>query len=603
MSRRWGISGLRGHAAVSEGSSAGGSGIEAPGDDPVPQPGAARDGLPESPPKASRRTALIIGSAALVFGAAVVAAGVSAVVRPAAPRPEYTSLPRQPCALVSAAELARYLPGATGTQLSTESSPGTVKLGGCKWLSTSGGEDRTLTAGAIVFRSADPIGDARQSYQDTVARFACRCKGITVSSQNITGLGDQATEVFVAAAPDANPASSPNASTPGTSLVVLSSNAMVIIRINTTGTASGAPLTSPPSTAQLAGMISMARGTLAVLASPASVRPAAAGPLTPEPRYGGRPDPCKLISVATLARYAPGTTLIPTSTPGSSAGGCTWGTDGITSILLTLMVFPSARGALQQYDLDAGALVYSVPGVTVTGAQELPDVGENAEAIFQSKSGKPAVNMIVWSGNAELNVTYTGTGVPAGANRATLLAGAIAISRDGLAALARPAASAYQQGPLYATPAHPCQLVRASTLARYAPGAVVEPLPAGGSADLGNCGWTASNGDLFLTVSIYSDLDSAESGFEFDVQFAHHAPDSTYDGEQQVTGLGQQATAVFGTGIQGTPQVDLYAWSGNAVVEMNISDDPFASASLSRAGKLAADVAMIRDALAALHRT
>jgi hypothetical protein len=585
---------------------AGGAGVEAAGAGTAdaqepPVPGRWSRRLPSW----ARRRPVITTTGAGVLVAVVIALVVFATTRPPAPQAEYTSLPRQSCTLVSPAELARYLPGATGTPLSADSNVRTVKAGGCRWLSTSGGEDRTLTAAAFIFRSADPVTGARQSYHATVARLLCRCKGVTVSSQNITGLGDQATEVFIAVAPDANPARSPNASAPGTHLLVLLGNALVIIDMNTTGTASGAFLTSPPSAAQLAGMISMARTSLAILASPGSLPATAIGPLSPEPHYGGRPDPCKLVSAATLARFAPGTTLTPTSTPGSSPSSCSWATAGTPGVLLNLTLFPTVQDALHHYDMDAGAFVQGVNDVTVTGVQELPDVGEGAEAIFQSQSGDNAVNLLVWSGNAELSVTYTDirSGVPAKADRATLLAGAIAMSRDGLAALAQPAASAYQQGPLYATPSHPCQLLRASTLARYAPGAVVGPLPAGGPADLKNCAWNASNADLFLTVTTYLDPDTAEGGFEFDLQLAHHAPDTTFSGEQQVTSLGQQATAVFGTGLENTPQVDLYAWSGNAVVEMIFSDSPFGSASLNRAGKLAADIAMIRDVLAGLHRT
>jgi len=239
---------------------------------------------------------------------------------------------------------------------------------------------------------------------------------------------------------------------------------------------------------------------------------------------------------------------------------------------------------------------------TVTGVQELPDLGDSAEAIFQSQSGDHDVNMLVWSGNAELNLTYTGLGSAVSSDRATLLAGAIAMARDGLAALARPAASAYQQGPVYASPGHPCRLVRASTLARYAPGAVVGPLPVGGPADLSDCAWNASNGDLFLTVTTYPDPDHAEGGFEFDVQFAHKPGDTTFHGEQQVNSLGQQAAAVFVTDPDNGPEVDVYAWSGNVSVEMSYSDSPLAGPPLSRAAKLAADIAMLRDVLAGLSR-
>ena len=227
-------------------------------DGPAPEPGTGEESPAPGrwsrwlPPWARRRPAIAATSAG-ILAAAAVALVVFAVTRPSAPRLEYASLPGQPCALVSSAELARYMPGATGTPVNANTSFPTVKIGGCKWSSTSGGEDRTLGAAAFVFGAPGAISDAQQSYRHTLADLGCRCKGVTVSRRTVTGLGDEATELFIAAAPDANPASAPNATSPGNTLIVHSSNAMVIISLNTTGTASGAPLASPPSAVQLAG--------------------------------------------------------------------------------------------------------------------------------------------------------------------------------------------------------------------------------------------------------------------------------------------------------------------------------------------------------------
>jgi len=67
-----------------------------------------------------------------------------------------------------------------------------------------------------------------------------------------------------------------------------------------------------------------------------------------------------------------------------------------------------------------------------------------------------------------------------------------------------------------------------------------------------------------------------------------------------VTGVGQQAEAIFGT-LNGSPSVTLYAWSGNAEVDISVTDLDFGTP-LSQAGKLAADIAMARDVLTRLHR-
>jgi hypothetical protein len=65
--------------------------------------------------------------------------------------------------------------------------------------------------------------------------------------------------------------------------------------------------------------------------------------------------------------------------------------------------------------------------------------------------------------------------------------------------------------------------------------------------------------------------------------------------------VGEQATAIFQTTMGNTPAVDLFVRSGNATLEMDASDVGITPPP-SRAGKLAADIAMARDALAALHR-
>ena len=554
-------------------------------------------------PRWVRRRPRIAAVTAGVLAAAVIAAIVYAVTQPSAPRPAYASLPKQSCALVSSAELAKYLPGATGMPLSVDTGNNTTKNDVCKWFSTTGGEDRTLVAQAIIFRSSSAISQAQQSYRGLVSFLECHCPGVTVSTQPVTGLGDQATEVFVVAGPDAKADTSSNADSPGASLLVRSSNAVISLNLNTTAAATGASRSSPPGSAQSAGMISLARGILAVLARPASISSASIAHVSAEPHYAGPADPCRLIGQATLARYAPGAAVTPTSSPGTSPSSCAWESDG-ARILLNLTTFPSPLGAQQRYSLEAGALSRSVSGLTVTGAQVLDDLGEGATAAFQRRDEDNAVEVLVWSGNADLDVIYTGLASAGSAkpDRATLTTGAIAMARDGLAALANPSVSSYPQGPHYARPSDPCRLVRASTLASYAPGASVEQLPAASGTNLSNCAWGAQSGNLFLSVTTYSDTDSAQGGLEFDIQFAHKNPgDQAFKGSQPVRGLGEQAIAIFETTMGNSPGVDLYVWSGNVVVEMSYSDVPFGGPPLSRAGKLAADIAMARDVLAGLR--
>src|SRR5690348_10148635 len=109
---------------------------------PAPEP-APPGRLTRVLPHWARRRPLAAAVGAGVLAAAVIAGVVLLVVRPSAPQPRYASLPGQSCALVSPADVAKYLPGAKGTPQSTGQSS-TAKAGVCKWSAPAGGEDRTL---------------------------------------------------------------------------------------------------------------------------------------------------------------------------------------------------------------------------------------------------------------------------------------------------------------------------------------------------------------------------------------------------------------------------------------------------------------------------
>ncbi len=559
-------------------------------------------------PSWARRRPLLTGFGAGIVTAALIAGGVYEVQLPSGPpRGAYTLPPKQPCAMISAAELAKYLPGATATP-ETIAVTGPFKERLCKWSSTTGNEATTLTAYVAVFSSSSSVSLAQQAYHDLAANFGCHCRGVTATTRAVPGVGDQATEAFVAAAPEANFDSSPSAGLPGTSLVVRSSNAVAGLTLDTTATDTGAPLAKPPSDAQLAAMISMARSVLAGLAQPGSAPGAASAPLSPEPHYAGRRDPCRLITGGTLARYAPSATLELGQLPSSSqdqrqSAGCTWSSDD-TFVLLTLNTFPGAASAWQYYQADAASLGRSGNGVT--GTQWLPDIGESAAAIFMTESGHAGVEMLVWSGNVELQDWYTSTSGPS-RPRADLLAGAIAMSRDSLAALSSPAASSFLPEPRYASPRDACALIKPSTLARYVPGATVDKFPTtgGGSAvpQSSGCDWTADSTGILLTVTIAADPDSATGFYQFGIREDKKNQDgSKFLRAQPVHGVGEQATAVYQKRDGDTPDVTLDVLSGNAVVEVNSSDVGI-SPPLSQAGKLAADIAAARDVLASLRHS
>jgi hypothetical protein len=67
-------------------------------------------------PSWARRRPLLAGFGAGILTAAVIAGVSFEAVQPSGPpRGQYASLPKQPCAMISSAELAKYLPEATGT--------------------------------------------------------------------------------------------------------------------------------------------------------------------------------------------------------------------------------------------------------------------------------------------------------------------------------------------------------------------------------------------------------------------------------------------------------------------------------------------------------
>jgi hypothetical protein len=359
-------------------------------------------------------------------------------------------------------------------------------------------------------------------------------------------------------------------------------------------------------------------------------------------RYTGMPAPCITVTAASLAKYMPDATSSPLSRPSSSTdqeGACSWSsiTDGQDRNLLVVVdVFGSSSGltkAQQAYMHSAAPsnccknLQVSMPPVT--------GLGDQARALLitpkpaGTSATAPGISLVVRSGNADVELFYSD--FPIGSARPSVtpaaeLAGAIAMGRDVLAALANPAAAASAAatstavsptaasspaasspppGPKYASPRDACTLVKAATLARYAPGAAANKIPAPsstvpGAPQLGNCSWAAPNGSIVLEVTIDPDSATAQQGYEFGVQFAHqNGTGATFHGAQAVTGVGQQATAIFQTLTGNFPSVDLYVWSGNAELQVSVTDLPF-STPLSRATKLAADIAMARDVLADL---
>lgn len=400
---------------------------------PGPEAEAREPVLPAPTAPWLRQTSLRVRIAAAVVAVAVLTSVVVVVLHSASPQLVYAN-PPAPCALITPATVARFLPDPTRTP-ETMVAGTTYQAGSCRWASSSGGNDRTLVAQVFVFDSSSSDTAARQAYDSSLSVFGCHCQGVTVRTQPVNGLGDQAAAFYIADSPAATVAVAPNAAFPGTSLLVRSGNAEIALNYDVTSPATGTALAPATGTAQLTGMTSMAQDILDALAQPSAV---ASVPVSPEPHYTGSSDPCSLISTATLAMYAPRVTAQPAA--GGSASpqstSCSWGSRS-NAVLLTVVNSQNAASARQSFDIYTQANSRSIAGETVTGSVWMPDLGEEATAIFQTRSGNDqGVALIVWSGNAEINLWYAGTG-PVPPTRATLLAGGIAMARDVLADLQR----------------------------------------------------------------------------------------------------------------------------------------------------------------------
>jgi len=184
----------------------------------------------------------------------------------------------------------------------------------------------------------------------------------------------------------------------------LSSNALIDLTLDSTAAATGAFLARPPDTAQLNELVSMARDTLDALARPSSVRPPPTAAVTRQARYADRRDPCRLISQATLDRYAPGAFLQPDPETGGKAlpeqSECEWNandsiSDDGTSVALTLQLSRGTDGALAAFNADAATI-----GSTVTGASGARSPGHGRSPISATRPSPPtrsSLGQTTWS--------------------------------------------------------------------------------------------------------------------------------------------------------------------------------------------------------------
>jgi len=187
--------------------------------------------------------------------------------------------------------------------------------------------------------------------------------------------------------------------------------------------------------------------------------------------------------------------------------------------------------------------------------------------------------------------------------RITLIAGgAVVIVAAATTAIVLSASPA----PTYASPANVCALVSRATIAKYLPG------QADSHRDQGSCQWfggTGTGDGLAASVSVLGGATEAKGNFTEVVRLSEqkataNGETQTVTGKQAVTGLGDQATALFGT-ISGGPLQDtrvglaiLFVRSGNAVIQVSRTTGTPRAAAASLAGV----IAVARVILAALPR-
>jgi hypothetical protein len=324
-------------------------------------------------------------------------------------------------------------------------------------------------------------------------------------------------------------------------------------------------------------------------------------PRRPSPRYSALPDPCALVSAASIGRYVPGAQKFPPSlnvSSGTVFGDCSWSA-GSTMIDVQVTLNPSAA--------DAAKMM--APQGASRSMQLVAGLGDRAVA-YQAASGDVrTADLTVQSGNAIIGVSYGSSSgsddAAAVRSAATALASAAlallptapAVGTDvgasGFPASARP-------GRPYASPASACALVRPALLASSLPGAAVDPgetasLTAGSSATA-DCSWTAASGTLSVDVAVLGPAPASP------FLSPHSEPAITAYGPggtvQRISGLGDQATAYFAAPSR-PPLIFLTADSGNAVVTVDIRW----TGHLARAMQLAETEAIVRDVLGALPRS
>jgi hypothetical protein len=202
--------------------------------------------------------------------------------------------------------------------------------------------------------------------------------------------------------------------------------------------------------------------TIGLVAGCLSIGPAAEA-AAPEPGYADPPSACTLVKAATVAADVPDATsaaVMPGNHPAVPLpavlhripvpyeSNCIWTVRTSPgqlseSLSVDVSVYGSAADAQQSFANDVQDYAQNGTGVdvtdVVTGTDELARLGNQATAILETCTsplpGGQAVELVTWSGNAELEVFYAPPRAANQSARAALLNAAKVLASQVLAAL------------------------------------------------------------------------------------------------------------------------------------------------------------------------
>lgn len=368
--------------------------------------------LPEKTKIEVRRVVLIATVGAVVTAAVMTAVQASGSTRQlvtthpsnAVTGPDYAAV-ADACSLLDETILSAYLSGAADTTQPYQPplAPAGTQSADCEWITP---RLTSLTLAVNISGSAKRTAVAKRNYESAIAADMPNAAGGKLS---VPALGDCATALIDVRT---------GTSAVDTDLVVWSGNAEIELDFAAMPSSPSGVLAEPGDGYQPVTTLKvLAYAVLAALAHPGQAAPAAAWP-----RYGPPPHSCLLVSGTTLAGYMHDAKVdsaadsLSTPADGLQQATCQWSTnDSSLTVIFSLDGAAAGLAGAQQEFESALLSDHSKAGETVTGASPVLGLGDLATAITESDSRSRYAILLVWSGNAVIEVDYrVGAGVGTG---------------------------------------------------------------------------------------------------------------------------------------------------------------------------------------------